>query len=87
MEIDCKASYEQYIIGDLEILSVCDAVIMLPRWKESKGAKIERDYAFFCGVPIYYYPEQPNVIDLTHQERKARRFMEEYSKSKYEVEK
>src|SRR3990167_8533562 len=59
MEIDCKASYEQYIIGDLEILWGCDAVVMLPNWKESRGAKIEKGFAEHYGIKVCCYPDIP----------------------------
>ena len=77
MEVDCKAKYEQYIEGDLDILSRCDAVVMLPDWKESNGAKIERSYAFFCGIPVYYYPENPPTTE-TFYTKKIKRFLEGY---------
>lgn len=32
----------------------CDAVLMLPGWRESVGARIEHDLAFKCGKRIMY---------------------------------
>jgi hypothetical protein len=55
----CKATYEQYIAGDLDMISRCDAIVMLVGWEDSRGAVIERDYATDLGMPIYYYPDMP----------------------------
>ena len=56
-EIDCEASYEQYIEGDLLLVKKCDGMLMLDNWKESKGAKIEKNYAEILGIPVYYKVE------------------------------
>ena len=79
MEVDCKATWEQYIEGDLEIISRCDGVVMMPRWRESRGSKIEREYAFYCKVPIYYYPELP-LDHMTPNLKATRKFIEGYAK-------
>lgn len=67
MEIDCRADYQDYIDGDLEILSRFDAIIMLPGWRESKGARIEKEYAQRLGIPVYYYPTLPMMPTLTRR--------------------
>ena len=36
---------EVWIQGDLELLSRCDAILLMPNWKHSTGAKNERKYA------------------------------------------
>lgn len=54
-ERDCKATYEQYIEGDLNMISRCDALVMLPTWEASKGALIEHAYAVELAIPIFYY--------------------------------
>jgi len=55
----CAATYEQYIAGDLEVITWCGALVMVPGWEESKGAVIEKDYAESLGIPIYYAPDYP----------------------------
>ena len=71
-EQDCNASYVQYLRGDLLLLERCDAVVMLPFWEESHGAKLELAHAAKKGIPAYYWgidnlppptemPELPNV--------------------------
>jgi hypothetical protein len=37
--------YELWINGDIELLSRCDAILMLPDWEKSKGARMEHEYA------------------------------------------
>ena len=61
MEKDCKASYEDYIAGDLKMVARCDAIFMLPGWEESKGAQIEHDYAKEQGIPIWHAPALPSL--------------------------
>lgn len=43
-----------YIIKDLRILSKCDTIFMLPTWKMSRGAKIERMFAKLTFKKIIY---------------------------------
>ena len=59
--VDCKATYDDYIKGDLVILMRCDAILVLPGWEESNGTGIELEYAREHNIPIYYYPELPTI--------------------------
>jgi len=56
-ERDCSIPEDNYIKGDLHILSRCDAVIMLEGWQQSEGAMIEHMMAKEWGIPVYYYPD------------------------------
>jgi hypothetical protein len=47
-------SYETWIQGDLEILSRCDAIYMLPNWIASEGAKQELEFAMKHNIPVLY---------------------------------
>lgn len=58
---NCKATYDQYIAGDLHMVCYCDALVMTPDWETSKGAKIEKEYAESLGIPIYVWPEYPEL--------------------------
>lgn len=49
---------ETWIQGDLEILSRCDAILMIPGWTRSQGAKTERNYALENGIEVLYYEGQ-----------------------------
>lgn len=45
------------ITGDLnfkQILNQCDAIFMLPDWKDSKGACVEHETAIKMNIPIFY---------------------------------
>ena len=65
-EVDTKkVSYDDWLKGDLEMEMRCDAVIMLPGWKDSKGSKLEHELAEKYQIPIYYWPDHP---EITYQE-------------------
>lgn len=51
-------TFELFMAGDLEILQRCDAIYMLPGWRESEGAQIEFDRACELGLPAYYNIEE-----------------------------
>lgn len=46
--------YDQYMEFDLKMVEALDCIYMLPNWKQSRGARIERAYAFIIGKPIFY---------------------------------
>lgn len=43
--IKAGLSYEEHMHIDLAMIDVCDALYMLPDWKDSKGANVEINYA------------------------------------------
>lgn len=45
-------SWSHYLLRDLQILQDCDAIAMLPNWKDSNGAKVERAFAEGIGLEI-----------------------------------
>jgi hypothetical protein len=59
-EEDCKCAYDDYIKGDLQIVSRVDAVVLLPGWQDSNGAKLEAVHAKQHGIPVTEYPALPN---------------------------
>jgi len=58
-EQDCSCTYGDYMRGDLELLSKCDAILMLPGWEDSRGASRELARARIEMIPEYYYPNLP----------------------------
>lgn len=44
---------EVFLQGELELLRRCDALVLMPNWRISKGATAERDYALANGIPAY----------------------------------
>lgn len=53
---------ETYYKYDLEWLSVCDAVFVLPNSEKSKGVQAEIKFAKEKGIPIYYSKEELNNV-------------------------
>lgn len=44
---------EWFLAATLEIMRRCDAVLMLPTWRQSSGARDERDEAIRIGLPVF----------------------------------
>jgi len=42
-----------WLAGDLELMRRCDAVLLSPRWRESKGAIAEREHAEMLCIPVF----------------------------------
>lgn len=62
----CSIPQERYLSGDLEILSLCDAIVMVTDWSVSVGAQAEKRLAEQLGIPVYYdvpplHPVQANT--------------------------
>lgn len=55
-----------WLDGTLTLMQKCDAVLMVPGWKESSGATTEHNLAKRMGIPIFYtFEELPDVNTLT----------------------
>ena len=53
-ELKSAASQEAYQTFGLGIMGACDAVVMLPGWWYSPGAREERRLAMTLGIPVVY---------------------------------
>ena len=42
-----------WLDATLDLLRKCDAILLVPRWRESQGAKGERDEAMSLGIPVF----------------------------------
>ncbi|MHA1757034.1 MAG: DUF4406 domain-containing protein [Promethearchaeota archaeon] len=59
-----ELSYDLVLDGDIEILSRCDALFLLPNWKRSKGAKKEREIAIKENLLIIESKDLNKLEDL-----------------------
>ncbi len=46
--------WEDYMKEDIRVMMDCDEVHMLPDWRESRGASLERDIAIRLGMKVIY---------------------------------
>ena len=63
-EIDCPdVPNEDWIDGDIAILRLLPraraAVLLLPGWEQSKGARLERDWAIHLNLEVFDPPATP----------------------------
>lgn len=56
-----------WLKGDLEMLSRCDLLVLVPGWEKSSGTKAEIEKARELGIPVYRWNADAvwlaNVID------------------------
>lgn len=52
LSLPVSFTHEQYMTVCLAMLECCDTIYMLHGWEESKGAKIELEWAMFHGFKI-----------------------------------
>jgi len=53
--MDFKATWNVAMKKCVKALIDCDAMVILPCWQDSKGAKIERQLAEDLDIPIFNY--------------------------------
>ena len=53
LENNIRLGYDDFMRVDLEWLDVCDAICLLPGWRESPGSIIEHGFAFGAHMIIY----------------------------------
>jgi len=46
-------TWEKWMEMDLAILERCDAVLLMPGWEKSDGARMERSHAIALGIPTF----------------------------------
>ena len=67
MKSDGKSAATDKTWGDWLSLDVklvadeADAVVVLPGWRRSRGARLETFVAYLCGKPVLYYPSLREV--------------------------
>lgn len=55
-------SWKSYMAEDIKALVDCDTIFMLPNWKQSPGARIERKLAKYLGIKIMYEESPSNFF-------------------------
>ena len=66
-EIDCpEISHQEWLDGDIAILRLLPraraAVLLLPGWEQSEGARLERDWAIHRNLEVFDPPATPEEI-------------------------
>jgi hypothetical protein len=56
--------WEKFIEGDKRIIERADGIVMMPRWRESKGAVREWEFAMSQKMPIFYWAADESREDL-----------------------
>lgn len=50
---DTSTPWEDCMLRDLQALSTCDGIVMLPGWRDSPGARIENLWAVRTGKTVH----------------------------------
>lgn len=53
--LEDNRSWRDSVREDIKKMLECDEVHMLPDWKESRGAQLERDIALRLGMEVVYH--------------------------------
>ena len=57
------------LLRDLEYVSLCEAIVLLPGHENSKGARTEKAFAEFCGLRVLYYtPEDGSLWSVPEKD-------------------
>lgn len=62
---DASRPWADYLREALRFMLGCDAVVVLPGWRESKGARLEVHVALELGMPVVEYPDLRPVETVT----------------------
>ena len=49
---------------DFEILRRCDFLVLMPNWKESTGARLERVFAEQLGIRVYVWGDKDCSLEM-----------------------
>lgn len=57
--------YQDYVKANIVALLDCNAIILLPGWRDSQGARLELHIAQTLGFDEFYYSERNGTATLT----------------------
>ena len=61
-----EATWGQYLMIGMRMMEdLADGIVMLPDWKDSRGACLEYGYATGIGIPVYRYQPEEGLISFT----------------------
>jgi hypothetical protein len=52
--LEDAGDYSFWCDGMLELMRRCDALVMMPAWASSKGARAEKEEALRMGLPVFF---------------------------------
>lgn len=55
--MDPRTPWDQAMNRCRELLSACDTIVMLPRWRESRGARQEHEWAKERGMSVLHFDD------------------------------
>lgn len=53
-QLPVETTHEEYMRTSIAMLSMCDMIFMMNYWQDSRGCKIEFEYAYEHGIPILF---------------------------------
>ena len=66
-----EATYEDFMLRDLEALATCTAIALISGWEQSPGAQREKAEAERLGLEIMQYKETDKMRKASNAERRA----------------
>lgn len=58
---DTRMPREWFFAFDFDVINIVDAIVVLPNWTESRGAKGEVIHGTEVGIPVYLYSEDEGI--------------------------
>jgi nucleoside 2-deoxyribosyltransferase len=72
-ENQAQVNWQYYMRAAIRMMLLCDAVALLPNWKQSRGALIEHGIAIALGIPARPCEEFQGELDVMTRSNYAMR--------------
>ena len=66
-------SNKDFVDRDLEMVVVCDGIVMLPYWQQSLGAVRELECARNADLQVWFWPDVPDYVEEAQKSTSARK--------------